>query len=115
VTIEPAGPSKVGTAISKVPFLKRLRKTSSELPKPRHEASVGTVHEQLPGPLDVKVQVELTREGRVESANLIEEDLPTQGEFAWASLRAARSWTFQPASDGPNKAVLHFHFEPTER
>jgi len=118
VAAEPVQGSRLGRIIGKVPLLGRLGKPSESYvpPKPLSKPEPVPVRPKpLTGPVDVNVEVRVSETGRVQGAELMDDQI-VQEEFVWASLRSARQWVFEPARarDVPveSRVALHFHYQP---
>jgi len=122
VEAEPVSGSRVSRVVSHIPLLKRLRKPVQPFvpPTPLHEAKphlTASERADVTGPVVVSVRVYVTKEGRVEFAE-VESGARHRTELANAAIYAARHWDFTPAHIGeesvPGEVILHFRFAPPE-
>jgi hypothetical protein len=122
VEAEPVSGSRVGRVMSHIPLLKRFRKPVQPFvpPTPLHEATPHLSAREraaVTDPVLVNVRVYVTKEGKVEFAE-VQSGARHRTELANAAIYAARHWDFTPAHIGeervPGEVILHFRFAPQE-
>ena len=120
VVAEPVGASRFGSAIGKIPLLRRLRKQRQSFvpPAPAHEfRPVLSAAEKrtLDRPIVMDVRVWVGENGKVQYAELASNS-GRHRDLAAAAVYAARRWDFTPARVGeervPGEVILHFKFSP---
>jgi TonB family protein len=108
--------------MSHIPLLKRFRKPVQPFvpPTPLHEATPHLSAREraaVTDPVLVNVRVYVTKEGKVEFAE-VQSGARHRTELANAAIYAARHWDFTPAHIGeervPGEVILHFRFAPQE-
>ncbi len=107
--------------LSRIPLLRRIRKSPQAFvpPRPLHEVRpplAGLGQSEVARSLPIDVRVLVTESGKVGSARLLSKLDPADEPLASAAVSAAEHWNFVPARmEGekvPGEVILHFRFEP---
>jgi hypothetical protein len=122
MSAEPAGGSRIGRAVGRIPLLRRLRKAPQNYvpaaPQREYRPAISaTQRKALTAAVPIDVRVYVTAAGEVEFAELVDTKLTARhSELASAAVFAARRWDFRPAREGeenvPAAMILHFIFNP---
>ncbi|HWD00042.1 MAG TPA: energy transducer TonB [Candidatus Sulfopaludibacter sp.] len=122
VEAEPVSGSKVGRVVSRIPLLRRLRRPAQPFvpPTPLHQVKPSLSSRErnsITDPVLVSVRVYVTKEGKVDFAELLSAP-HRHAELANPAIYAARHWDFTPARLGDEhvegEVILHFRFAPPE-